>query len=44
MQKDNYFNNLNPKSIADTKKFWITDKLIISNKSKTANTIVLHDN
>ena len=38
------FNNLNSKSITDTKKLWMTIKLIFSNKSKTANTIILHEN
>ena len=40
--KQQYFNNLNSKSITDTKKFWKTVKPLFSNKSKTANTIILH--
>ena len=42
--KQQYFNNLNSKSITDTKKFWKTVKPLFSNKSKTANTIILHEN
>ena len=38
-----YFKNLNSKSITDTKKFWMTVKLLFSNKSKTAN-IILNEN
>ena len=39
-----YFNNLTPKVLGTLKKFWMTDKLLISNKSKTANNIILSDN
>ena len=39
-----YFNNLNSKRIKDTKKFWKTVKPLFSNISKTANTIILHEN
>ena len=42
--KQQYFNNLNSKSITDTKKFWKTVKPPCSNKNKTANTINLHEN
>ena len=42
--KKTIFQQLNSKSIRDTKKFWMTDKLLISNKSKTANNIILSDN
>lgn len=40
--KINYFNNLNPKAIADNKKFWSAVKPIFSNKGKAMNTIVLY--
>ena len=43
--KQQYFNNLNcKKSITVTKKFRKTLKPQLSNKSKTANTIILHEN
>ena len=42
--KQQYFNNLNSKSITDTKKFWKTVKRLFSNKVKTANTIIIHEN
>ena len=48
--KQQYFNNLNSKSIADTNTTSITGtdtktvKPLFSNKSKTANTIILHEN
>ena len=42
--KQQYFNNLNSKSITDTKKFWKTVKPLFSNKVKTANTIIIHEN
>ena len=32
------------KGVMDTKKFWKTVKPLFSNKSKTANTIILHKN
>ena len=35
---------LSSKSITDTKNFWKTVKPLFSNKSKTANTIILHKN
>ena len=41
--KINYFNNLNPKVIADNKKFWSAVRPIFSNKGKAMNTIVLHE-
>ena len=40
--KQKYLNNLNSKSITGTKKFWKTVKSLFSNKSKTANTIILN--
>ena len=42
--KQQYFNNLNSKSITDAKKFWKTMKPLFSNKNKTANTIILDKN
>ena len=42
--KQQYFNNSNSKSITDTKKFWKTVEPLFSNKGKTANTIILHEN
>ena len=42
--KQQYFNNLNCERIAYTKQFWKTVKPLFSNKSKTANTIILHKN
>ena len=41
--KTNYFNNLNPKVIADNKKFWPAVKSLFSGKSKAMNTIVLYE-
>ena len=42
--KQQYFNRLNSKSITDTKKLWKSVKPLFSNKSKTGNTIILHEN
>lgn len=42
--KQKYLNNLNFKSITGTNKFWKTVKPLFSNKSKTANTIILNKN
>ena len=42
--KQQYFNNLNSKNTTDTKRFWKTVKPLLSNKSKTANTITLNEN
>ena len=41
--KQQYFNNLNSKSITDAKKFWKTVKRLFSNKNKTVNTIIIHE-
>ena len=38
--KQQYFNNLNFKSITDSKKFMNAVKTLFSNKSKTANIIM----
>lgn len=37
----NYFDDLNPKVIADNKKFWSVVKPLFSIKRKAVNTIVL---
>ena len=42
--KKQYFSNLNSRIIMGTKKFWATVKSLFFNKSKTANTIILHEN
>ena len=42
--KHQYMNNLNSDSITDTKKFCKNVKPMFSNKSKTTNTIILHEN
>ena len=42
-QRNNYFDNLNAKVIADNKKFWSVVKLLFSNKMKAMNTIVLSE-
>ena len=42
--KQQYFNRLNSKSITDTKKLRKSVKPLFSNKSKTGNTIILHEN
>ena len=39
-----YFNNLNSKSIMDSKKFLTNVKLLFLSKTKTANTIIHHKN
>ena len=41
--KQQYFNSLNSKSITDTRKFWNTVKPLFTNKSKTADTTILHE-
>ena len=42
-QRNNYFDNLNAKVIADNKKFWSVVKPLFSNKRKAMNTIVLSE-
>ena len=42
--KQQYFNNLNPSCITDTKKFGKTMKPVFSHKNDPANTIILHEN
>ena len=42
--KQQYFNNLNSKSITGTRKFWKTMKPLFANKSKTSNTIIIQEN
>ena len=40
--KANYFNSLNPKVIADNKKYWSAVKPLSSDKSKAMNSTVLY--
>ena len=42
--KKQYFNNLNFKNTTDTKNFCTNIKTLFSNKIKTVNSIVFHEN
>ena len=41
--KKNYYENIDVKQISDSKKFWKTIRPSFSNKTKTANTIILSE-
>ena len=41
--KQNYFNNMDIKSVSDTKKFWKTIKPYFSNKGLNSNKIFLSE-
>ena len=41
--KKDYFNNINVQQINDNKRFWKTVRPNFSNKTKTANTIILSE-
>ena len=38
------FNNLNLKIITDSKRFWKTVKLLLSNRSRTEGNMIIHEN